>query len=67
MTDREIALEQALIAVLAAAKSSSVDIDELVKNARSVVLDSAHSCNIVDDKNIRVTSCEELDSAASKV
>jgi len=67
MTDKEIALEQALIAILAAAKSSNVDIDELVKNARSIVLDSSHSSNIVDDKSIRVASCEELDSAASKV
>lgn len=67
MTDRELALEQALIAVLAAAKSSNIDIDKLVSGARSVVLDSAHSGNIVDDKNIRVTACDELDSAAAKV
>lgn len=67
MTDRELALEQALIAVLAAAKASNINIDDLVKNARSVVLDSAHSSNIVDDKGIRTTSCEEIDSAASKV
>ncbi|POU43941.1 hypothetical protein C3374_22540 [Pantoea sp. PSNIH4] len=67
MNNRELALEQALIAVLAAAKASNVDIDNLVNNARSVVLDSAHSSNIVDDKSIRVASCEELEAAASKV
>lgn len=67
MTDRELALEQSLIAVLAAAKSSNIDIDKLVNDARSVVLDSAHSANIVDDKTIRVTSCDEMDLAAAKV
>lgn len=67
MTDRELALEQALIAVLAAAKESNVNVDNLIKSAQAVVLNSAHSSNIVDDKGIRVTSCNELKSAIEKV
>ncbi|MTW55583.1 hypothetical protein GND96_09205 [Citrobacter sp. JL976] len=63
MTDkREIALEQALIAVLAVAKESKLDLDTLVLNANSVILDSAHKNNIVDDKSIRTSACEIIRS-----
>lgn len=63
MTDkRVIALEQALIAVLAVAKESELDLDTLVLNANSVILDSAHKNNIVDDKSIRTNACEIIRS-----
>lgn len=67
MTDKELALEQALIAILAAAKESKIEIDDLVKKANSVILNSAHRNNIVDDKDIRTAACDEIQSAASKI
>ncbi len=65
--NREIALEQALIAVLAAAKESKHDVDALLKNADSVILNSAHKNNIVDDKHVRKSACEILKLFAKKL
>lgn len=67
MTDKESALEQALIAVVAAAKELNVDIDLLIKNANSVILNSAHKNNIVDDKSIRTVACDELKSVVKRL
>ncbi|MGP2486933.1 hypothetical protein ACTUTK_07065 [Pantoea ananatis] len=67
MTDKELALEQALLAILAAAKESKIEIDDLVKKANSVILNSAHPQNIVDDKVIRTAACDEIQSATSKI
>lgn len=61
-SNREIALEQALIAVLAAAKESKINVDTLVKDANSIILNSAHKNNIVDDKTIRVSASEIIQS-----
>ncbi|MEQ4451660.1 MULTISPECIES: hypothetical protein [Kosakonia] len=64
---REIALEQALIALLSAVKESNIDVDNLVKNANHVILNSAHKHNIIDDHDIRTYAIEIMKSFADKV
>ncbi|MFE8049297.1 hypothetical protein [Brenneria goodwinii] len=66
-SNREIALEQALVAVLAAAKELSIDINDLVAKANGVIINSAHKNNIIDDKHIRVDAGEIIQSLSAQI
>lgn len=64
-TDREIALEQALIAVLGAAKQAGVDVAALSNNAKGLVL-SHSEYRQVEHPHVS-NACEEIDVAALQV
>ncbi|WP_312141282.1 hypothetical protein [Stutzerimonas nitrititolerans] len=59
-SDREIALEQALVAVLGSARERGIDLDDLSAEAKHLVLDNTkyrhvehphvtNACNAIDD------------------
>lgn len=64
-TDREIALEQALIAVLGAAQDSGVSVAILANAAKGLVLDNS-KYRSVEHPHVSNT-CDAIDSAVAEV
>lgn len=64
-TDREIALEQALVAVIGAAQDSGVSAVALAENAKVLVIDNS-KYRFVDHPHVS-GACAEIESAKEKV
>lgn len=66
-TSREMALEQALIAVLGAVKDSSLDVDSLSGIAKGYILDSSSKYQKCSDHAVLTEACSAISDALSKI
>ena len=60
-TQREIALQQALVSVIAAAGESGLDLTSLVKKAKAQILGDSHYRQV--DYPYITMACDEINSA----
>jgi hypothetical protein len=65
-TDREIALEQALVAIIAAAETSGADVRKIIDRAGGYIIDSASPYQIASNA-YSVQAAQEISNAHMQV
>ena len=65
-TDREVALEQALVAIIAAAETGGVDLGNIIKKAGLYIVDSGSPYQIASNA-YGVQAAQEISNAHSLV
>ncbi|KAF6687213.1 hypothetical protein HFD98_24565 [Pseudomonas sp. EKM23D] len=65
-TDREVALEQALVAIIAAAKTSGADVRQIIEKAGIYIIDSGSPYQIASNA-YGVQAAQEISNAHALV